>query len=160
MVLFGLGLMRLLRGWNQTGQKFAGEPDIVTTLLLPNPTLLWALVWATYSWVAWELLNDMHALPTILSGSVVTGVVTSAVSFKLVFTKQDSPELVVGIARFFADLFDGPSLVTQARSVFMGIGLTTIYPVYLLIFKPTRLSKKQGKRMQSEIKRCLLLTTL
>jgi len=159
MVFFGLGLMRLLRGWNQTGQKFAGEPDIVTTLLLPNPTLLWALVWATYSWVAWELLNDMDMLPTMLSGSVVTGVVTSAVSFKLVFTKQDAPELVVGLARFFADLFDGPSLVTQARSVFMGISLTALYPAYLLFFKPTRLSKERGKCLRSGIN-IILLTML
>ncbi|KAI0389978.1 alkaline phosphatase-like protein [Xylariaceae sp. FL0594] len=144
MVIVGLGFMRLLRGWNQTGQKFAGEPDIVTTFLLPNPTSLWILVWATYLWVAWDLLNDMDRLPTILSGSAVTGVVTSAVSFKLVFTKQDAPELVVGVARFFADLFDGPSLVTLARAAFMGVGLTAIYPAHLLIFKPGRTSKERA----------------
>ncbi|KAI3337390.1 alkaline phosphatase-like protein [Xylariaceae sp. AK1471] len=144
MMLLGLGMMRLMRSWNQTGQKFAGEPDIVTTFLLPNPTLLWAIVWSTYLWVSWELLNNLQGIPTIISGSVVAGVVTSAVSFKLAFTKQDAPELVIGFARIFVDLFDGPSLVTQARAVFMGIGLTAIYPVYLLFFQPTKASKEQA----------------
>ncbi|KAI1816774.1 alkaline phosphatase-like protein [Poronia punctata] len=144
MALLGMGSLRLLRGWNQTGQKFAGEPDIVASFLLPNPTLLWILVWSTYAWVAWELLNGMDSLPVIISGSVVTGVVTSAVSFKLAFTKQDAPELVVGLPRLIADLFDGPSLVTQARSVFMGIGLTAVFPVYVLLFKPTKSSKERA----------------
>ncbi|RWA07654.1 hypothetical protein EKO27_g7460 [Xylaria grammica] len=40
----GLGMMKLMRSWNQTGQKFAGGPDIVTAFLLPNPTLLWVLM--------------------------------------------------------------------------------------------------------------------
>ncbi|RYC66046.1 hypothetical protein CHU98_g140 [Xylaria longipes] len=146
MTLFGLGAIRLTRSWNQTGQKFAGEPDIVTTFLLPNPALLWALVWAAYFLVSRELLNDLDGIPTVISGSIVAGVVTSAVSFKLTFTRQDAPELVVGLARILADFFDGPSLVTQARAVFMGIGLTAIYPLYLLCFQPTKSSRKQAVR--------------
>ncbi|TGJ86138.1 hypothetical protein E0Z10_g2663 [Xylaria hypoxylon] len=144
MTLLGLGMMRLARSWNQTGQKFAGEPDIVTAFLLPNPALLWALVWSTYLLVSRELLSNLDGIPTVISGSVVAGVVISAVSFKLTFTKQDAPEVVVGLARFFADLFDGPSLVVQARAVFMGIGLVAIYLLYQLFFQPTVLSKKRA----------------
>ncbi|KAI1128045.1 alkaline-phosphatase-like protein [Nemania abortiva] len=139
-----LGMMRLMRGWNQTGQKFAGEPDIVTTFLVPNPTLLWALVWSTYFLVGRELVNNLVGIPTVISGSVIAGVVTSAVAFKLTFTQHDAPELVVGVARFFANFFDGPSLVTQARAVFMGIGLTAICPLYLLLFHPAKSSKMQA----------------
>ncbi|KAI1735553.1 alkaline-phosphatase-like protein [Xylaria scruposa] len=144
MTALGLGMIRLTRSWNQTGQKFAGEPDIVTIFLMPNPTLLWALVWSMYFLVSRELLNNLDGIPTVISGSIVAGVVTSAVSFKLTFTKQDAPELVVGLARILADFFDGPSLVTQARAVFMGIGLTAIYPLYLLCFQPTKSSRKQA----------------
>jgi ethanolaminephosphotransferase len=140
-----LGIVRLTRSWNQTGQKFAGKPDIVTTFLLPNPTFLWVMVWSTYLWIIRELLNDLNGIPPVISGSVVAGVVTSAISFKLTFTKQDAPELVVGFASFLADLFDGPSLVTQARAVFMGIALTALYPIYLLVFQPTKIAKEQGK---------------
>ncbi|KAI0808470.1 alkaline-phosphatase-like protein [Xylaria sp. FL0064] len=144
MTFLGLGMMRLMRSWKQTGQKFAGEPDIVTTFLLPNPIFLWILVWSTYLLVSRELLRSLDGTPTMISGSIVAGVVTSAVSFKLTFTKHDAPEIVVGFARFFADLFDEPSLVTQARAVFMGIGLVTIYPVYLLVFQPTKASRIQA----------------
>ncbi|KAI0402726.1 alkaline-phosphatase-like protein [Xylaria palmicola] len=146
MTVLGLALIRLTRGWNQTGQKFAGDPDIVTTFLLPNPALLWTLVWSAYFMVSRELLNDLDGIPTVISGSVVAGVVTSAISFKLTFTKQDAPELVVGLARLLADLFDGPSLVTQARTVFMGIGLVAVYPLYVLFFQPIKSSKKTAMR--------------
>ncbi|KAG7132603.1 GPI ethanolamine phosphate transferase 2 like protein [Verticillium longisporum] len=40
---------RLVRAWNQTGQKHAGEPDIVKTFLMASPLTLWALVGATYA---------------------------------------------------------------------------------------------------------------
>lgn len=149
MTLLALGTMRLMRGWNQTGQKFAGEPDIVSSFLLPNPTLLWALVWSAYFLVGQELLNNLDGIPTVVSGSVVAGVVTSAVAFKLTFTKHDAPELVVGFASLLANFFDGPSLVTQARAVFMGIGLAAIYPLYLLLVQPTKSSKMQGKHPRS-----------
>ncbi|KAI1267264.1 alkaline-phosphatase-like protein [Xylariaceae sp. FL1019] len=142
----GLVIMRLTRSWNQTGQKFAGEPDIVTTYLIPHPSLLWILVWSTYLFSSRELLRSLSGIPTVLSGSVVAGVVTSAVSFKLSFTKQDAPELVVGLAKFFANLFDGPSLVVQARTVFMGIGLTALYPIFILIVSPAQVSKEHALR--------------
>ncbi|KAI0971133.1 alkaline-phosphatase-like protein [Xylaria arbuscula] len=144
--LLGLVMMKLMRSWNQTGQKFAGEPDIVTEFLVPHPTLLWILVWSTYLLVSRELMKSLDGIPTMISGSVVAGVVTSAASFKLTFTKQDAPEVVIGIARFFADLFDDPSLVTQARAVFMGIGLVAIYPFYLLFIQRTKSSKYQAMR--------------
>ncbi|KAI1437765.1 alkaline-phosphatase-like protein [Xylaria sp. CBS 124048] len=143
MTVLGLGMARIACSWNQTGQKFAGEPDIVTTFLRPNPTLLWILVWGTYFGVTREILKTFDGLPTAISGSVISGIVMSAVSFKLAFTKQDAPELVTGLAKFFADLFDGPSLVTQARTVFMGIGLAAIYPLYRLFFLPSS-SRKQA----------------
>ncbi|KAI2642568.1 alkaline-phosphatase-like protein [Xylaria nigripes] len=144
MTLFGLGMIRIATSWNQTGQKFAGDPDIATTFLIPNPALLWILVCCTYFGIALEILNAMDGIPTVISGPVVSGVVTSAVSFKLSFAKQDAPELVVGLAKFIADLFDGPSLVTQARTVFLGIGLTAIYPLYQLFYRPTVSSRARA----------------
>ncbi|KAI0506792.1 alkaline-phosphatase-like protein [Xylaria bambusicola] len=153
-----LGMMKLMRSWNQTGQKFAGEPDIVTEFLSPNPTLLWALVWSTYLVVSRHLLNHIDGIPTVISGSVVAGVVTSAVAFKLTFTKQDSPEIVVGFARFFADLFDEPSLVTQARAVFMGIGLVALYPLYLLFFQPNKSAKIQAMHVLHHLYTLFALT--
>lgn len=143
--LIALGSMRLIRGWNQTGQKFAGEPDIVTSFVATNPPLLWYLVTATYAMVSFELFNGLGDIPVAISGSVVAGLVTSAISFKLAFTKEDAPELVVGLAKTLADIFDGPSLVNRARAVFLGLGLTSILPLYSLLLSGNKSSREKGE---------------
>ncbi|KAI1456758.1 alkaline phosphatase-like protein [Annulohypoxylon moriforme] len=156
--LVALGSMRLVRGWNQTGQKFAGEPDIVTTFVAANPSLLWCLVTATYTMVLFELFNGLGDIPAVISGSVVAGLVTSAISFKLAFTNEDAPELVVGLARTFVDIFDGPSLVNRARAVFLGLGLTSIYPLYSLLVSGNKSSKEKAMRTLHHLYTLLALT--
>ncbi|KAI0005693.1 alkaline phosphatase-like protein [Xylariaceae sp. FL0662B] len=147
MVLFALGIMRLIRGWNQTGQKFAGEPDIVTIFLAPNPSFLWYTVLATYAMVSWQLFHSLGNIPTAISGSVVAGLATSAVSFKLAFTNEDAPELVVGFVETLVNALDGPTLVNRARAVFLGLGITALYPLHCLATPRTEHSKVEAMRM-------------
>jgi ethanolamine phosphate transferase 2 subunit G len=52
---------------------------------------------------------------------------TAAVTFKLAFTNEDSPELLSGLAKSMADTDVGASLVTRARILFMSIGLAVIF---------------------------------
>lgn len=145
MGLIALGAMRLTRGWNQTGQKFAGEPDIVTSFVASNPQLLWSLTLTTYAMVSLELFNGLRRIPTTISGSIVVGLATSAISFKLAFTNEDAPELIVGFAKTLVDLFDGPTLVNRARAVFLGLGLTSICPLYSIFVQGTEQSKGDGE---------------
>ncbi|KAI0378756.1 alkaline phosphatase-like protein [Hypomontagnella monticulosa] len=144
--LVALGAMRITRGWNQTGQKFAGEPDIMTSLVAPNPPFLWSLVMATYAVFSLELFHGLSNIPTAISGSVVVGLVTSAVSFKLAFAKEDAPELVIGFARTLVNAFDGPSLMNRARAVFLGLGLTSLYPLYTIFVQGSKASKVEAMR--------------
>ncbi|KAI0097074.1 alkaline phosphatase-like protein [Daldinia grandis] len=146
MGLISLGAMRLTRGWNQTGQKFAGEPDIVTSFMASNPQLLWSLTFTTYAMVSFELFNGLRRTPTAISGSVVVGLAISAVSFKLSFTNEDAPELIVGFAKTLVDLFHGPTLVNRARAVFLGLGVTSIYPLYIIFVQGTKQSKGDAMR--------------
>ncbi|KAI1102668.1 alkaline phosphatase-like protein [Jackrogersella minutella] len=146
MGLFALSAMRVSRGWNQTGQKFAGEPDIVTSFVAASPPLLWCLVTATYAMVSLELFDGLEDIPIVISGSIVAGLVMSAMSFKLAFTNEDAPELVVGLARTLVNIFDGPSLVNRARAVFLGLGLTLIYPLYSLSVPGNKVSKERAMR--------------
>ncbi|CAK7269348.1 major facilitator super transporter protein [Sporothrix epigloea] len=131
--------IRLLRGWNQTGQKFAGEPDVVKTFLRPNPLLLWILVTATYVVIALDLmLAFARIFPLIIVVPVVSVLVLSALAFKLIFTLGDSPELVRSFASNLVDIvtrLDGGStgpitLITRARIVFFGLGCATAAAVY------------------------------
>lgn len=139
--------LRVLRNWNQTGQKFAGEPDIVTIMLLPHPSLMWVMVLSTYALVAWQLYQELKDVTPVISGSLITGLVTSAVSFKLAFTREDAPELMTGFAGRLANAFSGPTLLELARAVFMGLGLAAIYPIYLLLRRPAGASSQSAMRI-------------
>ncbi|KAK7751347.1 major facilitator superfamily transporter protein [Diatrype stigma] len=147
VALLATAVFRVIRAWNQTGQKFAGEPDIVTMFLAPRPALLWCLVIASYSLVAGQLFRQLSiaGIPILVAGSLVSGLVLLTLSFKLAFTIEDAPELVVGFARSTADIFvpdGGPDLVTRARAVFIGLGLTALWPVVMLTVRPAAWTSK------------------
>jgi ethanolaminephosphotransferase len=126
---------RLVRSWNQTGQKFAGEPDIVKLYLNTSPTLLWSLIGATYFWVCQNLIYGLSGLPVWLSFSAATGLVLSAFTFKVAFTLEDAPELVTEFARRLLELnfTKGAPLVTRALTVFIGIGLFAALTVIFML---------------------------
>ena len=146
-------MFRVTRSWNQTGQKFAGEPDIVTLYLAPRPALLWSLVTASYSLAGGQLFLGLPRatggkIPAVVAGPVAAGLVVLALSFKLAFTDEDAPELVVGLARTLADVFvpeGGPGLVARARAVFLALGLAAAVPIGVLIARPTWASRTHGK---------------
>ncbi|KIW20627.1 hypothetical protein PV08_01203 [Exophiala spinifera] len=121
-----LAFMFLLatRRWRQTGQKYAGEPDLLTELLVPNSWVLWILVILTFAHLArnlsrrvvkWMETRQMSLLPVLIS--------MSAFLFKIAFTAADAPELlssfpvlnplVVFVSRY--------PLVSLARIVFLGL---------------------------------------
>lgn len=127
-----LTVIRIIRGWNQAGQKFAGEPDIVKIAIAPNPTFLWYLIIATYTMLTGQLLLEFQGLSNAISFALIASLIGSAASFKVAFTNEDAPELVNGLVKPFLELMQGPSLVSRARAVFMGLGLSSIYPAYLL----------------------------
>ncbi|RYP89339.1 hypothetical protein DL769_000094 [Monosporascus sp. CRB-8-3] len=143
-----------LMAWNQTGQKFAGEPDVVTMFLAPHPTLLWCLVILSYSLIAGQLFGALSTgIPMLVSGSLVSGLLLLALSFKLAFTMEDAPELVVGFARRLVDVFvfeGGPDLVTRARAVFIGLGLTALWPVGLLVTRPAWAPNRKQESLDAE----------
>ena len=128
---------RIIRSWNQTGQKFAGEPDIVKTYLHTNPILLWCLIGATYFWVHQNLIYGLSGLPVWLSFAAATGLVLAAFTFKVAFTLEDAPELVTEFARRLLQLnFSqgaNADLVSRARAVFIGIALLTSCTVIFML---------------------------
>lgn len=120
-----LATQRLIQRWNQTGQKYAGQPDIARTFFPAHRVFMWIAVVATY-------LNIMYRLsrrgfrwlsPTlaIISSAILC---LSALSFKTAFTNADAPELVRGIKIPFERELESISLVTQARIVFAGLSLS------------------------------------
>jgi ethanolamine phosphate transferase 2 subunit G len=121
-------LLRVARRWNQTGQKFAGEPDIARTFLPSHSDLLWTLVCAAY------LPLDQLPLPSIRRGKsmLFTAILlVTGVSFKLAFTKEDDPEqigpLATALINLTGSITAGWSLVALARLVFFTLSMALIY---------------------------------
>ncbi|KAK4197450.1 putative GPI ethanolamine phosphate transferase, partial [Triangularia verruculosa] len=128
-ITFGAILLaaRIIKSWNQTGQKFAGSPDITTLYLHTSPILLWCLVGATYFWIQQHLTYGLSSLPIWLSFAASTGLVLAAFTFKIAFVLEDAPELVTEFVQKLLQLnFSQESavdLVARARAVFIGIGI-------------------------------------
>ncbi|RDW89321.1 GPI ethanolamine phosphate transferas-like protein 2 [Coleophoma cylindrospora] len=119
---------RIARRWNQTGQKFAGEPDIGRTFLSEHRNLLWTLVVSTYLWNLQSLASrGFPRFQKLVAVMFATGLASIAITFKLAFTNEDSPELLVGIAKMMADNEIGVSLVLRARTVFVSIAICLLY---------------------------------
>ena len=120
---FLLLIIRVIRSWNQTGQKHAGEPDIARNIFPAHTSLLWILVFLTYLNMARRLLLcKLPPIPQEIRSAFSITLCMVALRFKASFTSADAPELLSGLPRFFLILIDDSSLVDQARAVFLGIG--------------------------------------
>ncbi len=140
--------LRLVRAWNQTGQKFAGEPDLVKTFLRPNPLLLWTLVTCTYAAVGHWMARGFVVGARFHRAAVLPAVVLlvlAAFSFKLMFTFEDSPELVVGsFAQTLVELPFLPALTLVARAwiVFAGLAAAAAAAVYGVLSQKKKPNQK------------------
>ncbi|KAK1691172.1 GPI ethanolamine phosphate transferase [Colletotrichum godetiae] len=135
-LFIALTATRLIRGWNQTGQKHAGEPDIAKTFIVTSPLVLWTLVSVTYLFLFAQILRKLRGLPRAAVTTTSAILILSAFTFKLAFTNEDAPELVTRPLAILNTLTQGISLVTRARVVFAGIGATALYSSYLALSSP------------------------
>jgi ethanolaminephosphotransferase len=122
---------RITRRWNQTGQKWAGEPDIAKSFFFEHRIFLWVLVASTYLWnLQVSSRIGFPRFPQWAAGAISTAIVTAAVTFKLAFTHEDSPELLAGFVKRMADNgIGGALLVSRARIAFAAIGFALIYTI-------------------------------
>lgn len=140
---------RVIRRWNQTGQKFAGADDIVSSGIFHGNSsiLLWVLVGATYldvtnrisAHVARSVVTlsdpryrkqvdpqplDHHRLPGTLITLPLCG---TAFIFKLAFTAKDAPELTYAITPSLMAWVEALDLVGLVRVVLGGIALLFVW---------------------------------
>ncbi|EGD90213.1 hypothetical protein H112_02685 [Trichophyton rubrum D6] len=140
-------LTRIMRRWNQTGQKLAGEPDIANTFFREHPNVMWLLILFTYTDLYQRLLPNTSIVdPTNKLLSLLYLPLTSfSFIFKVVFTDADAPELIRNIPflPFLIRGVRGLSLVFQARVVLIGVLICSMYAIYL---RATRNSNRNGAR--------------
>lgn len=146
-----LVLLRIVRVWNQTGQKHAGEPDIARTVLPAHNKLLWLLVLVTYLDVIQRLSRRVVPWASrhfATATSLALG--TAALGFKVAFTKADAPELLEGLGFFVLRPMEEASLVAQARAVFTSIAIMMVLTSFPAIYQRIR-----GGRRTIDISRSL-----
>ncbi|KAL4899274.1 hypothetical protein BDW74DRAFT_163805 [Aspergillus multicolor] len=113
---------RIVRRWNQTGQKFAAEPDLARMYFPSHQSSLWFLVGLTYGVVCLNWINNLT--PSFIWRLLCVAVTTMCFMFKLVFVASESPELLNETPiRGVAVLLDGMPLVFYARVAMGGIAL-------------------------------------
>ena len=93
-VVVAIVLLRTVRRYNQTGQKFAGAPDIAHSFLSKHTTLVWALVLSTYLWNCLSLNSGFPHAPKQFSKAGSQALLLLAFTFKLAFTHEDAPEML------------------------------------------------------------------
>ncbi|KAF3935702.1 hypothetical protein ABW19_dt0207959 [Dactylella cylindrospora] len=130
-----LTLLRIIRRWNQTGQKHAGADDIAKDFLSNNPTALWVLVFFAYTDMFWRLQKNLDTKHSALVGPIMSiSPVVSSMLFKLSMAALDTRELIPWFLVDLADGFSQVSVVTQAQLVFSILVLIVTY--ILLVRNP------------------------
>jgi ethanolaminephosphotransferase len=123
-----LATARVARRWNQTVQKFAGEPDIARAFFSDHKAILWIAVVGAYLWNLRSMANrGFSQWSQNIAGGIATALTAASATFKLAFTSQDSPELMLGSGGPLTATELGLSLVTRARIVFAAIGIALVY---------------------------------
>jgi hypothetical protein len=159
--IFLLALHRITQRWNQTGQKFAGGPDIVHNFWMPHPKLLWGIVAITYLTISFRvkdhLTNFLKA--GTLAGTLCSSMLSvSAFAFKLGFTANDAPELLSWLGEDVVESLQTIPLVGSARIIFLLMGSEVVWAfVSRWYLKTNRISKK-GMNIADGIKKKELLS--
>lgn len=144
-----LVLHRIIRRWNQTGQKYAGADDIVNSGVISGnySFILWALIGATYMDITLRLSKhvarsiatfdtdakarrveeDIIDQNRLVAGIAVLPLCATAFVFKLAFTAKDAPELTQGLSGSMLEWVENANLVGLARMVFGGLVLSGIW---------------------------------
>ena len=116
-------LGRIVRRWNQTGQKHAGDPDIAKNFLSSHQHFLWILVLCTYFYVGAKLADPNLNGRFNLLVPLILATVLAALEFKIAFTYADAPELLsdISLPTWIWETIARVSLITQARLAFLGL---------------------------------------
>lgn len=162
--LIALLAHRVIRRWNQTGQKYAGADDIATSGIFHGSSsiILWALIGTTYLDIAARISKHVarslaafdsgyggqveHTEGHRMAGAVaVLPLCGTAFIFKLAFTGKDAPELTYAVTPGLMQWVDTLNLVGLAQMVFGGVALSGCCIAVAEWKRSTQRSKRRQK---------------
>ncbi|KAI4654640.1 uncharacterized protein J4E79_008514 [Alternaria viburni] len=170
--IMALAIHRIVRRWNQTGQKYAGADDIVNSGLFHgnSSVILWILIGATYMDVTIRIARHvarsiatfdgeqkMHSVEiestdqNRMFGTIaVLPLCGTALIFKLAFTVKDAPEMTYGLSAGLVEMVETLELVGLARMVFGGLLLSGVWITFAEWTRSQR-RKRRGKQGNGEL---------
>ncbi|RKF63371.1 GPI ethanolamine phosphate transferase 2 [Erysiphe neolycopersici] len=137
LLCFGLVLLRIAMRWNQTGNKFIGEPDIAKSYLLKHSTMLWLLVTISYLWNLSSLQHQIRHLKSPKFDIIIITMSTAALILKISLTDEDSPEIIGDWLRFIANLNFGIPIVIRVRLLFLILSVILFFAFTLRLRQRT-----------------------
>ena len=115
-----LPILTIIRRWNQTGQKFAGAPDLVKLVLHPNPQLLAVLVISTYIMTGYSLHQNTFREDEFFRRIMwPVSLVGTAFIFKISMASEAGEPLPIWLQHIPSSW--SSSLITKARISFIAI---------------------------------------
>ncbi|KAL8944398.1 MAG: hypothetical protein Q9216_000449 [Gyalolechia sp. 2 TL-2023] len=115
-----LATMRVIRAWNQTGQKHAGQPDIARGLLPNHNYVLWTLVCIIYFALPGKMrYKSLGQIGRTASFMCAIALCALGFVFKIAFTTADAPELLEGLP--IPQILASVDLTKLARALFLSI---------------------------------------
>lgn len=162
LYFYAFGLLschRITQRWNQTGQKFAGAPDIVHDVMMTYPLGLWALILTTYTILLYRIGNQVsyHLKAGVTVGTACALMLCiPAFVFKLGFTARDAPELLSWLGPGAVSFLEQLPLISSARLVFVTISSEVLWAVCNRFFfsREERINKRREsgqKRYRTDV---------
>lgn len=136
--VFAMIMIRVIRSWNQTGQKYAGGPDIASYLSQPdNAYILWLLIIVYYGSLFERMLKGSYAKLNPLFGFAMSFTTVAASIFFKSHMAWEAGETVPALMQKLTGLDrvvpDPTRLAGFARLSFFTIGAGMLYEFSNLI---------------------------
>ncbi|KAL8795984.1 MAG: hypothetical protein Q9195_001560 [Heterodermia aff. obscurata] len=126
-----LGVLRLVRIWNQTGQKHAGEPDVARNVLPAHNVMLMAIVLASFLFASYRFFRRLSSRHSFAIAGLSIWLCLAGFTLKARFTIADAPELLIGLEPWlFVEAMKHNSLPAQLIQLLSGIGVFAFLAIF------------------------------
>ncbi|ODV92804.1 hypothetical protein CANCADRAFT_1398 [Tortispora caseinolytica NRRL Y-17796] len=130
-----LGIFRILRRWNQSGQKYAGSDDIAK-YLAQDSAFLFTVNCATYGLfllIVWRYIyfKNMPGMLDAASASIVTFTIFTFKVSMAIALGEEVPTIVVEVLEDLGLHAVQPTLVQLARYSYFFIAMTIVYALFM-----------------------------
>lgn len=163
--VIGLIIVRIIRSWNQTGQKYAGGPDIASFLSKPeNAFGLWFLVVLYYGSLFERLWKGTFQNVNQMAGFVFSFItIASSIAFKVNMAAVSGdyvPALIQKLGGYDVSIAEDPSkLISYARLSFVIAGMGLLYEFSNVILAEPRQAHKHITNMSAFLEVLIAMQT-